>query len=113
MVQVYTGTEGNISHSGQQNGSSVQAIESYARALEAVQHLPLPMLTGLLHEIANRIGQQAGSASALSATASDAEEDPKHNSLKLLLGRMKTTQPPPTDEEVAQWLDEHRMEKYG
>lgn len=29
------------------------------------------------------------------------------------LGLLATDQPAPTDEEVRQWLDEHRMEKYG
>ena len=92
----------------------MQTAESYARALEAVQHLPLPMLTSLLHEIANRIGQQTYSALLQEGTTSfSSADDPKHNSVKLLLGRMKTDQPPPADEEVAQWLDEHRMEKYG
>ncbi len=30
-----------------------------------------------------------------------------------LAGLIANGQTPPTDEEVAQWLDEHRMEKYG
>lgn len=30
-----------------------------------------------------------------------------------LAGLIANGSPPPTDEEVAQWLDEHRMEKYG
>lgn len=30
-----------------------------------------------------------------------------------LVGLLANGQTPPTDEEVAQWLDEHRMEKYG
>ena len=29
------------------------------------------------------------------------------------LGLLATDRPAPTDEEVKQWLDEHRMEKYG
>jgi hypothetical protein len=28
-------------------------------------------------------------------------------------GLLATDQPPPTDEEIAQWLDEERMKKYG
>ncbi len=31
----------------------------------------------------------------------------------VLYGIASNGQTPPTDEEVAQWLDEHRMEKYG
>ena len=30
-----------------------------------------------------------------------------------LAGLLATDQPPPTDEEIARWLDERRMEKYG
>lgn len=30
-----------------------------------------------------------------------------------LAGLIANGQTPPTDEEVAQWLDEHKMEKYG
>jgi hypothetical protein len=33
--------------------------------------------------------------------------------LSRALGLLATDQPPPTDEEIEQWLDEHRMEKYG
>jgi hypothetical protein len=34
-------------------------------------------------------------------------------SLRNLAGLLATDQPPPTDEDVARWLDEHKMEKYG
>ncbi len=37
----------------------------------------------------------------------------KRNTLKDALGLLATDQPPPSDEEVQMWLDEHRMEKYG
>jgi len=35
------------------------------------------------------------------------------DTLSRALGLLATDQPAPTDEEVEQWLDEHRMEKYG
>ena len=38
---------------------------------------------------------------------------PHRRTLDKALGLLATDQPPPTDEEVQQWLDEHRMEKYG
>jgi len=38
---------------------------------------------------------------------------PQHNTLKQALGLLATTQPAPSDAEVEQWLDEHRLEKYG
>jgi hypothetical protein len=35
------------------------------------------------------------------------------NTLGRALGLLATDQPAPTDEEIEQWLDERRMEKYG
>ena len=37
----------------------------------------------------------------------------KRNTLEKALGLLATNQPPLSDAEVQQWLDEHRMEKYG
>ena len=37
----------------------------------------------------------------------------KRNTLEKALGLLATNQPAPSDAEVQQWLDEHRMEKYG
>ncbi len=37
----------------------------------------------------------------------------KRPTLSEALGLLATDQPAPTDAEVKQWLDEHRMEKYG
>ena len=34
-------------------------------------------------------------------------------SWRQLAGLASTEQPPPSDEDVARWLDEHRSEKYG
>ncbi len=96
MVQTYSDTERDLQSGRHQNGSGMQPAESYARALEAVQHLPLPMLTSLLHEIANQIGQQTNSTMMPEAVTSlSSLDDPKHNSVELLLGGMKTNQPPP------------------
>jgi len=71
------------------------------------------MLAALLREVADTIGQRVYSSEQRSTFTVANEEDLKHNSLKLLLGRMKTSHPAPSDEEVAQWLDEHRMKKYS
>jgi hypothetical protein len=35
------------------------------------------------------------------------------DALERLRGIARTDQPPPSDEEVAQWLDEYRTSKYG
>ena len=42
-------------------------------------------------------------------------EQPRHRepTLEKALRVVKLKGPAPTDEEVKQWLDEHRMEKYG
>ena len=37
----------------------------------------------------------------------------KRNTLEKALGLLLTNQAAPSDVEVQQWLDEHRMEKYG
>lgn len=50
----------------------------------------------------------------LQSIEAEIEEKPTpKKTLHLALGLLKTDAPPPTDEEVAQWLDEHRIEKYG
>lgn len=36
----------------------------------------------------------------------------QRSTLPQALGLLKTDQPPPSDAEVAQWLDEHRTERY-
>lgn len=38
---------------------------------------------------------------------------PARDTLSEAWGFLKTEAPPPTDEEVRQWLDEARMEKWG
>jgi len=38
---------------------------------------------------------------------------PRHKTLEKALGLLATSQPAPSDAEIKQWLDEHRMEKYG
>jgi hypothetical protein len=48
-------------------------------------------------------------------TISSRVEPPKQRrrTLDRALGLLATDKPAPTDDEVKQWLDEHRMEKYG
>lgn len=38
---------------------------------------------------------------------------PRRRTLEKALGLLATSQPAPSDAEIEQWLDEHRMEKYG
>lgn len=37
----------------------------------------------------------------------------KKQTLSQALGLLATSAPPPSDEEVKQWLEEHRTQKYG
>jgi hypothetical protein len=48
-------------------------------------------------------------------TLAPEETTPQHKkkTLARALGLLATDQPPPSDAEIEQWLDEHRMEKYG
>lgn len=38
---------------------------------------------------------------------------PRRKTLEKALGLLATSQPAPSDAEIKQWLDEHRMEEYG
>ncbi|HZS10395.1 MAG TPA: hypothetical protein VFD58_36535 [Blastocatellia bacterium] len=50
----------------------------------------------------------------LKTLASEVEKtQPGERTLEQALRLVPLNQPAPTDEEVRQWLDEHRMEKYG
>ncbi len=40
-------------------------------------------------------------------------EERRRDALAKLRGFLKTDEPPPSDEQVKQWLDERRTEKYG
>lgn len=42
-----------------------------------------------------------------------AEKRPRKRTLQRALGLLATDGPTPTDEDIEQWLDEHRQEKYG
>lgn len=41
------------------------------------------------------------------------KEGKREPTLQKVFGLLATDQPPPNDEEVKQWLDERRWEKYG
>ncbi len=45
-------------------------------------------------------------------TLSSPQSRPRHSTLKRALGLLETA-PPPSDEQVQQWIDERRMEKYS
>ncbi len=39
--------------------------------------------------------------------------DPPRHTIQRALGLLRGQEAPPTDEQVKQWIDEHRMSKYG
>jgi hypothetical protein len=49
----------------------------------------------------------------LKTLESENESTTKRDTLSLALGLLTTDGPSPSDEEIAQWLDAHRLEKYG
>lgn len=43
------------------------------------------------------------------------QDEPRHieNTLQLARGLLATNQSPPSDEDIARWLEEYRLEKYS
>ena len=59
------------------------------------------MRSALAHDILDTLAQQAETPR------------PRRKTLHIALGLLDTGQPPPTDEQVEEWLDEYRTDKYG
>lgn len=76
--------------------------------LRAVRQWPRSAQVELAREIMRAVEhereQQPSSAS---------QSAPQQDSWRQLVGFLATDKPAPSDEEVEQWLEEHRMEKYG
>lgn len=70
---------------------------NYEVILAAVQQWPAPQQMALVQDVLKTLELAR----------------PRQATLSRALGLLATDQPAPTDEEVKQWLDEHRMEKYG
>ena len=72
---------------------------NYKAAIEMVRGWPLASRFSLVQDVLKTLAPEAeGSRS-------------KRNTLEKALGLLATNQPAPSDIEVQQWLDEHRMEK--
>ena len=80
------------------------ASSTFDTILEQVGHLPEDEQRELVRAIVDRIYR--------AYQATERQSQPFIPSERLR-GIGSNGQRPPTDEEVAQWLDEHRMEKYG
>lgn len=81
---------------------------------------PTPDLSTILHSIdswsreerlrlARAILDQLAQSRNGSATSPEAEPHPRSSSFEALYGLASTGGPPPSDEQVAAWLDERRM----
>ncbi len=52
-------------------------------------------------------------AQQILATLPTAAQTPRGPSAKEVIARFTTTNPPPNDATVTQWIHDHRVEKYG
>ncbi|MDQ2806752.1 MAG: hypothetical protein M3Z04_07515 [Chloroflexota bacterium] len=75
--------------------------QSYDTILQIVTHWPPAQRFDLVQEVLKTL------APAPEATR------PRQKTLATALGMLAKDQPPPSDAEVEQWLEEARMEKYG
>ena len=84
--------------------SQAEAPSNYAATLDTIKSWPVPYRLALLSDIAR----------ALMAEEEETATTPrKKHGLERARGLLVSDQPPPTDQEVAQWLEDARMEKYG
>ena len=83
--------------------NQVQAV-SYDEVLNAVRQWPTTQRFHLVQEVLKTLEP---------ATMRIERPQRKEKTLDRALGLVNLNGPAPTDEEVKQWLDEHRMEKYG
>ncbi len=74
---------------------------SYENVLDIVSHWPPIQQRALVNDVLKMISPRIQPPRERRPTLNEA------------LGLLATDGPAPTDEEVKQWLDEHRMEKYG
>ncbi len=74
---------------------------SYEKVRDAVRAWPPQLRIVLMRELLDTLTEPA-----------EAQER-KRKSLFELFGMLKTDKPAPSDEDVARWLDERRMERYG
>ncbi len=74
---------------------------SYEQVRDAVRGWPPQLRIVLMRELLDTLTEPA-----------EARER-KRKALSELFGMLKTDKPAPSDEDVARWLDERRMERYG
>ena len=80
----------------------MQTVEStnYKAVIETVRGWPAASRFLLVQDVLKTLALEVGNSRS------------KRNTLEKALGLLATNQSVPSDAEVQQWLDEHRMEKY-
>jgi hypothetical protein len=88
---------------------STTAVDELARVWEQVKNWPVRQQISLARKILDGV-DATGTAEPPAAS----EPRPKRGSpVAKLIGLGAGSGEPPSDEQVRQWLGEHRMEKYG
>ena len=73
----------------------------YQAVMDVVRKWPPDKRFALVRDVINSLEPEVGHPQA------------KRDTLKEALGLLATDQPAPSDDQVQEWLDERRMEKYG
>ena len=81
----------------------MQTVEptNYKAIIETVRGWPPASRFSLVQDVLKTLAPEVESSRS------------KRNTLEKAFGLLATNQSPPSDAEVQQWLDKHRMEKYG
>ncbi len=85
---------------------------NYDEVVQTVRQWPRGAQANLAQVIIHELSQEAR-GEQLDTTHPKIEPRDRGAILEWIRTRPDTGLPPPTDEEVAQWIDEYRMEKYG
>jgi hypothetical protein len=88
--------------------SILEAVRNWTAAEQ------IALVQQVLDDLRSNIVAGTVTSSASDTSKGAVKESPRQRgSLRNLVGLLATDQPPPTDEEVERWLEEHRMDKYG
>ena len=81
-------------------------VDDYGEVLKTVQDWPFSQRIALVQDILRALAPELAVLEAVAPRT-------RRNTLQEALGLLSTDQPPPSDEEIQEWLGEHRLEKYG
>jgi hypothetical protein len=100
---------------------SASQIADYDTVLQAITAWPPEQRRALIEDVLkslyppeNADERRRQALDRLEGLLARSEPEPgEHNTWERAQGLLKTDRPAPTDEEVKQWLEERRMQKYG